>query len=150
MSTSNQTGGQLDNKFSLKLISTLLDQKMTVVLFGTQSELKTLHLGSHPNLIFASHKNIISNLAVVKYCDLLIGAESAFKTMSSMSNIPTLVFHADNNNHFRDRVFINPYIKAGVMTVYKYQALEKEIDQAIDFALRIIYKLKLHVLGLKN
>jgi hypothetical protein len=36
------------------------------------------------------------------------------------------------------------------MTVYKYQALEKEIDQAIDFALRIIYKLKLHVLGLKN
>jgi hypothetical protein len=150
MSTSNQTGGQLDNKFAHKLISTLLDQKMTVVLFGTQSELKTLHLGSHPNLIFASHKNIISNLAVVKYCDLLIGAESAFKTMSSMSNIPTLVFHADNNNQFRDRVFINPYIKAGVMTVYKYQALEKEIDQAIDFALRIIYKLKLHVLGLKN
>ena len=149
-STSNQTGGQLDNKFALKLIRTLLDQKMTVVLFGTQSELKTLHLVSHPNLIFASNKNIISNLAVVKYCDLLIGAESAFKTMSSMLGIPTLVYHADNNNHFRDRVFINPYIKAGVMTVYKYQALEKEIDQAIDFALRIIYKLKLNVLGLKN
>ena len=150
MSTSNQTGGQLDNKFALKLIRTLLDQKMTVVLFGTQSELKTLHLVSHPNLIFASNKNIISNLAVVKYCDLLIGADSAFKTMSSMSNIPTLVYHADNNNHFRDRVFINPYIKAGVMTVYKYKALDKEIDQAIDFALRIIYKLKLNVLGLKN
>ena len=150
MSTSNQTGGQLNNKFALKLIRTLLNQKMTVVLFGTQSELKTLNLRSHSNLIFASHKNIISNLAVVKCCDLLIGAESAFKTMSSMSSIPTLVYHADNNNHFRDRVFINPYIKSGVMTVYKYQALEKEIDLAIDFALQTIGKLKLNVLGLKN
>jgi hypothetical protein len=67
-----------------------------------------------------------------------------------MSSIPTLVYHADNNNHFRDRVFINPYIKAGVMTVYKYQALEKEIDPAIDFALHAISKLKLNILGLKN
>jgi hypothetical protein len=150
ISTSIHTGGQLDKKFVLKLIKILLNQKMTVVLFGTQSELKMLHLGNHPYLIFASHKNIISNLALVKYCDLLIGSESVFKTMSSMSGIPTLVYHADNNNHFRDRVFINPYIKAGVMTVYKYQALEKEIDLAIDFALQTIGKLKLNILGLKN
>ena len=150
ISTSNQTGGKLNKKFVLKLIKILLDQKMTLVLFGTQRELKTLHLGNHPYLIFASHQNIISNLALVKYCDLLIGAESVFKTMSSMSGIPTLVYHADNNNHFRDRVFINPYIKSGVMTVYKYQALEKEIDLAIDFALQTIGKLKLNVLGLKN
>ena len=143
MSTSDQTGGQLDIKFVLKLIKTLLDQKMTVLLFGTQSELKTLHLPSMPHLIFASNQNIISNLALVKYCDLLIGAESAFKTMSSMSNIPTLVYHADNNNHFRDRVFINPYIKAGVMTVYKYKALEKEIDVAINFSLHTISKLRI-------
>jgi ADP-heptose:LPS heptosyltransferase len=150
MSTSNQTSGNLDKKFVLKLIKILLDKKMTIVLFGTHSELKTLHLDSHPHLIFASHKNIISNLAIVKHCDLLIGAESAFKTMSSMSGIPTLVYHADNNNHFRDRVFINPYIKAGVMTVYKYQVLEKEIDPAIHFALSAISKLKLNILGFKN
>ena len=148
MSTSNQTGGQLDKIFVLKLIKILLGKKMTVVLFGTQSELKTLNLRSHSNLIFASHQNIISNLARVKYCDFLIGAESAFKTMSSMLGIPTLVYHADNNNHFRDRVFINPYIKADVMSVYKYQALDKEIDLAIDFALHTISKL--NILGLKN
>ena len=150
MSTSNQTGGQLNIKFVLKLIKILLDKKMTVVLFGTQSELKTLNLRSHSNLIFASRQNIISNLALVKYCNFLIGAESAFKTMSSMLGIPTLVYHADNHNHFRDRVFINPYIKAGVMTVYKYQALDKEINTAIDFALNTISKLKLNVRGLKN
>jgi len=143
MSTSDHTGGQLDIKFVLKLIKTLLDQKMTVLLFGTQSELKTLHLSTQSHLIFASNQNIISNLALVKYCDLLIGAESAFKTMSSMSNIPTLVYHEDNNNHFRDRVFINPYIKAGVMTVYKYKALEKEIDVAINFSLHTISKLRI-------
>jgi hypothetical protein len=67
-----------------------------------------------------------------------------------MLGIPTLVYHADNHNHFRDRVFINPYIKAGVMTVYKYQALDKEINTAIDFALNTISKLKLNVRGLKN
>ena len=150
MSTSNQTGGQLNIKFVLKLIKILLNKKMTVILFGTQSELKTLHLKPHSHLIFASNQNIISNLALVKYCDFLIGAESAFKTMSSMLGIPTLVYHADNNNHFRDRVFINPYIKADVMSVYKYQALDKEIDLAIDFALHTISKLKLNILGLKN
>ena len=76
---------------------------------------------------------------------MLIGAESVFKTMSSMSKIPTLVYYEDNNNRFRDRVFIYPYIKAGVMTVYKYQNLEKEMDPAIDFALHTIKKLKLNV-----
>ena len=70
-------------------------------------------------------------------------AESAFKTMSSMSGVPTLVYHADNNNHFRDRVFINPYVKAGVMTVYKYNDLGKEIDRAIDFALNTLSKLRI-------
>jgi ADP-heptose:LPS heptosyltransferase len=145
MSTSNQTGGQLHKTFALKLIKTLLDLKMTVVLFGTHHELETLDLATHPHLIFASHQNIIKNLALVKYCDLLIGAESVFKTMSSMSKIPTLVYHEDNNNRFRDRVFINPYINAGVMTVYKYQNLEKEMDPAIDFALHTIKKLKLNV-----
>ena len=145
MSTSNQTGGTLDEKFVLSLIKKILDQHMTIVLFGTQDELKALRLKTNPNLIFASHHDIIKNLAFVKSCDLLIGAESVFKTMSSMLKIPTLVYHHDNNNHFRDRVFTNPYIKAGVMSVYKYQALEKEIEPAIDFALQTIKKLKVNV-----
>ena len=141
MSTSNQTGGGLHKKFVLKLIKTLLDQNMTVILFGTHYELDALRLKTHPHLILASHPDIIQNLSLIKYCDLLIGAESVFKTMSSMSNIPTLVYHEDNNNRFRDRVFINPYINAGVMTVYKYRTLEKEINPAIDFALNTIKKL---------
>ncbi len=144
MNTSNQTGGELDKNFVLKLIKMLLDKKMTVVLFGAQNELKTLNLKNDPHLIYASNQNIIANLALVKFCNLLIGAESVFKTMSSMSKIPTLVYHEDNNNHFRDRVFINPYIKAGVMTVYKYKALDKEINNAIDLALDTIKKLKLN------
>jgi ADP-heptose:LPS heptosyltransferase len=145
MSTSNQTGGTLDEKFVLSLIKKILDQHMTIILFGTQDERKALRLKSNPNLIFASHYEIIKNLALVESCDLLIGAESVFKTMSSMLKIPTLVYHQDNNNHFRDRVFTNPYIKAGVMSVYKYQALEKEIEPAIDFALQTIKKLKANI-----
>ena len=144
MSTSNQTGGHLNKKFVLKLINTLVGQKMTVVLFGTDRELEVLNLKKSQYLFFGSHPNIIKNLALVRNCDLLIGAESVFKTMSSMSKIPTLVYHKDNNNRFRDRVFINPYIEAGVMSVYKYQNLEREIDDAINFALNMIRKLKLN------
>jgi hypothetical protein len=61
-----------------------------------------------------------------------------------MSKIQTLVIHEDNNNRFRDRVFTNPYIKGGVMHVYKYKNLDKEIKLVIDYAQHLIQnKLKL-------
>ena len=71
-------------------------------------------------------------------CNLLIGGESVFKTMSSMSKIQTLVIHEDNNNRFRDRVFIYPYIQQDIMHVYKYKHLEKEIPLVINFASHLI------------
>lgn len=89
-------------------------------------------------IIFANDKDITKNLSLVQFCDLFIGGESVFKTMSSMSKIKTLVIHEDNNNRFRDRVFTNPYIQTGVMYVYKYKNLDKEITLVVDYVKHLI------------
>ncbi len=41
-------------------------------------------------------------------------------------------------NHFRDRTFIEPYVKSGSMSVYKYQNLEDELDDALAFTMNNI------------
>ena len=142
--SSRLTNSPLTVKFALKLLDILFKMGCSVILFGTKREIDQLKLKPRKELFFATNKDITKNLSLVQYCNLLIGGESVFKTMSSMSKIQTLVIHEDNNNRFRDRVFTNPYIKAGVMHVYKYKNLDKEIKLVIDYAQDLIQnKLKL-------
>lgn len=137
---SGLTSQSLDIRFVLSLIDKLVQLKCKVVLFGTQAELYELKKRkyNHNQVFYASDKDIIKNLFLVKYCDFLIGTDSVFKTMSSMTKIPTLVFYKDDRSRFRDRVFINPYVKEGVMFVYKYKNISKEISPAIQFLEKII------------
>ena len=100
------------------------------------------------NQFFSRYKkNIINNLSLVKHCDVLIGADSVFKTMSSMSMIPTILLYEDVKSHFRDRVFINPYVKKKVIYPYKYRlgSMEGEnLKITVDFILDILtHNLKL-------
>jgi ADP-heptose:LPS heptosyltransferase len=142
--SSRLTNSPLSIKFALKLIEALSEMGCSIILFGTKKEIDQLKLKPRKELFFATDKDITKNLSLVQYCNLLIGGESVFKTMSSMSKIQTLVIHEDNNNRFRDRVFTNPYIKAGVMHVYKYKNLDKEIKLVIDYAHDLLQnKLKL-------
>ena len=56
-----------------------------------------------------------------------------------MIHIPTIVLHKNNKNPFRDRTFIEPYVKAHCMYVYKYQSLEgSEVDRALEFTIKNI------------
>ncbi len=136
--SSRLTNSPLSVKFALKLIDALLKMGCSMILFGTKKEIDSLKLKPNKALCFATDNDITQNLSLVQYCDLLIGGESVFKTMSSMSRIQTLVIHEDNNNRFRDRVFTRPYIQEGIMHVYKYKNLDKEIPLAIDFARHLI------------
>jgi ADP-heptose:LPS heptosyltransferase len=136
--SSRLTNSPLSIKFALKLIEALSEMGCSIILFGTKKEIDQLKLKPRKELFFATDKDITKNLSLVQYCNLLIGGESVFKTMSSMSKIQTLVIHEDNNNRFRDRVFTNPYIKAGVMHVYKYKHLEREIKSVIEYAQHLI------------
>jgi hypothetical protein len=136
--SSRLTNSPLSIKFALKLVDVLLGIGCSLILFGTKKEIDQLKLKPKKELFFATDKDITKNLSLVQFCDLLIGGESVFKTMSSMLKIKTLVIHADDNNRFRDRVFTNPYIQAGVMNVYKYKNLDNEIPLALDYVKHLI------------
>jgi len=136
--SSRLTNSPLTVKFALKLLDILFKMGCSVILFGTKKEIDQLKLKPRKELFFATDKDITKNLSLVKFCDLLIGGESVFKTMSSMSKIKTLVIHADDNNRFRDRVFTKPYIQTGVMRVYKYKNLDKEIPLVLDYVKHLI------------
>ena len=136
--SSRLTNSPLSIKFALKLVDILLGIGCSLILFGTKKEIDQLKLKPKKELFFATDKDIAKNLSLVQFCDLLIGGESVFKTMSSMSKIKTLVIHEDNNNRFRDRVFTNPYIQTGVMNVYKYKNLDNEIPLILDYVKYLI------------
>ena len=136
--SSRLTNSPLTVKFALKLLDVLFDMGCSIILFGTKKEIDQLKLKPRKELFFANDKDITKNLSLVQFCDLLIGGESVFKTMSSMSKIKTLVIHEDNSNRFRDRVFTNPYIQTGVMNIYKYKNLDSEIPLVVDYVKHLI------------
>ena len=132
------SGKALVKDFVVALIEELNQLKYKIILFGTEEELKSLNVSSSKDIVFAKDKNVIKNLALVNRCDLMIASDSVFKTMASMLNIPSIVLHKDNANHFRDRTFIEPYVKAGSMSVYKFQKLENEVGDALSFTMKRI------------
>ncbi len=120
--------------FTVALIQYLNSQNHTILLFGTHKELLSLNLDKYKNVILANNKDVIKNLSLVQHCDLLIGSDSVFKTMASMLKIPTILLHKKSKNNYRDRVFIAPYIKEGIMYVYKYKDFStQEINSVLTF-----------------
>ncbi len=132
------SGKALSLNFVIKLLKKLIQLQYKIILFGTYEELKSLKIKSSQDVIFAKDKNVIKNLSLVNQCDLMVASDSVFKTMASMLTIPSIVLHKDNKNPFRDRTFIEPYVKAGSMSVYKYQHLEDEVDDALAFTIKNI------------
>ena len=132
-------GKALSPDFVLKLLALLINAKYKIILFGTKNELKSLHIKTERRMRLAHDQNVIKNLSLVNQCDLMVASDSVFKTMASMLNIPSIVLHKDNSNNFRDRTFIEPYVKAQCMSVYKYKSLEgPEVDTALAFTMKNI------------
>ena len=132
------SGKALSLNFVIKLLKKLTQLQYKIILFGTDEELKSLKIKSSQDVIFAKDKNVIKNLSLVNQCDLMVASDSVFKTMASMLTIPSIVLHKDNKNPFRDRTFIEPYVKAGSMFVYKFQKLENEVGDALSFTMKRI------------
>ena len=125
--------------FIKDLVTQLNQMGYKIILFGTKKELSDIEISKNEDIIFASDENIIKNLSFVQHCDLLIGSDSVFKTMASMIKIPTIVLHQNTKNNFRDRVFIQPYLKNHMMYVYKYNNFNKqEIKIALHYVLNIL------------
>jgi ADP-heptose:LPS heptosyltransferase len=120
--------------FIKDLAGYLNQESYKIILFGTKKELSEFKNLKHKDIMFASDKNIIKNLSLVNRCDLFIGSDSVFKTMASMLKKPTIVLHQHIKNNFRDRVFIEPYVKSRIMDVYKYSNFNKtQMKSALQF-----------------
>lgn len=115
----------LQSFLPLSFISLLMEHlsklNINIILFGTKKEITSYGLRQNNKLKFANHKNIVNNLSLVPQCDVFLGSDSVFKSMSSMLRIPTILLKANINENFGSRMFIDPYVKEGVMykLVYK-------------------------------
>jgi ADP-heptose:LPS heptosyltransferase len=113
----------LPDSFLIDLLRLLDQLNLEVLLFCTKSEanhFRSIGIVEKNKLTFVSEERIFMSLAQVGRCGLFIGSDSVFKTMSSMLKVPTFVLFHNIKNRFRDRMFINPYVKEGVMSYFEY------------------------------
>jgi ADP-heptose:LPS heptosyltransferase len=115
--------------------------KFSLCLFGESSELDMLlpewRRTENYRLKIISEGNIAVSLSYVANCDYFIGSDSGLKTMSSMLRIPTVVWMGDHKDESTEETFINPYVKAGVMSVFRYRdlSLPEEVQAGVEFSL---------------
>lgn len=117
------------------LLEGLAKSDFDLLVFGSPKEL--LEIGNGPWTLVIED-NVHLSLARVAECKAFIGSDSAFKTMSAMLRIPTLVLMGDYTDRHRDEKFIEPYMREGVMSVFRYRDLTREIDDAVAFCRSMI------------
>ena len=105
-----------------------------ILLFGTRWEIDDLGIVETDHLRFVCDPDATVSLAHVEQCSAFVGSDSAFKTMAAMLRIPTVVWLGDYHDDFRDQVFIDPYVKAGVMAVCRYTDLTQPEQVAAGVA----------------
>jgi hypothetical protein len=102
-----------------------------ILVFGTASEFDALVPAwrefESEYLKFVD-ADVTVSLSRVAECSMFIGSDSAFKTMSAMLHIQTVVWIGDYKDDFRDSKFIDPYVKAGVMTTIRYRDLTSDYE----------------------
>jgi ADP-heptose:LPS heptosyltransferase len=57
---------------------------------------------------------------MVQICTAVVAVDSSIKTMASMLRIPMLTLVGDYEEPFRDRHFLHPYVRAGIMKTMHY------------------------------
>jgi ADP-heptose:LPS heptosyltransferase len=107
------------------------------LLFGSVDELDQFGLKESPRLRLVRNEDISVNLSHIAECSGFVGSDSAFKTMSAMLRIPTVVWIGDYRDDNRDDNFINPYVTAGVVSAFRYKDLRRyaEVNSGVDFSL---------------
>ena len=121
-----------------KIIKSFKDYN--VIVFGLPEDLEGLEESDHVKLIF--YKDIAKSFAYVEQCDYVVAADSSVKTMSSMLRIPTFVWMADNIDDFRDKIFIDQYVKDGIMKTFKYKDAFAEFDEGIKQTMEFLNESK--------
>jgi len=122
--------------FSQENVIHIIDRLREVyqfLIFGTPDELEEYKYCYSNNDAQPVCLPIWESLAAVRLCEAVVATDSAIKTMSAISRIPTKVYLGNYNDMFRDKVFIEPYIRDGVMQVWQYiKTTNNMFDPVID------------------
>lgn len=126
--------GYIPKKLHVEIFD-IIPKEYNIMVFVTENEYKEFSdkYPENDSFKYVREPNIVHSLARVSQCDAFIGSDSVFKTMSSMLSIPTIVLHGDYDDIQRDRNFIDPYIDAGCMLVYRFKDFKSELPQIEDF-----------------
>lgn len=111
-----------------KIICDLSMLDYDFMIFGDESELSNYNITLSSNVRIIQCERLIESFGYLSSCDLFVGSDSAFKTLSVMLKIPTMVWMGDYCDEFRDDNFINPYVNDGLMDVYRFKDLSLTSD----------------------
>lgn len=125
-------------KIPVELINGIINSNFNYIVFGSAKELSEYGLQESENVKFVSFDNILHSLSTVKYCKILVGSDSCFKSMSSMQRITTICILGDYPDPIRDTMFINQYVKDGVMKIFKTKDIDADKEDIKKFILENI------------
>lgn len=109
--------------------------RFNIIAFGARKELESLGLEETARLKFACYERIADSLAEIAQCTAFLGSDSAIKTAAAMLGIPTVVWMASYPDDFRDKVHIGPFVEGGLMKIFYYATLAREVERGVHFTL---------------
>ncbi|WP_155763323.1 hypothetical protein [Polynucleobacter asymbioticus] len=114
-----------------KVIKEIVSASYNVVVFGLKDEIEPIGLMQSDTLKLITNENPAISVAYVEQCNAVIASDSGIKTMSSMLKIPTMVWLGDYQDLPRDQMFIDPYVRDGVMSIFRYRDVNAQFDEGI-------------------
>jgi hypothetical protein len=115
-------------QLQLSLIKMLVKEKFNVIVFSSDNEYKVMGKIKSKFVRYSHDLNLLKNLAKVIHCDFFIGSDSAFKTMSSMLKIPTIVIYPNNKmSSFGQRMFFKPYTRENILSIFFLKEINSEM-----------------------
>jgi len=133
--------GMILKSIPARVIKELKSKDYNLMVFGLEEELKGMGIRQSETLKFVCDPNPAKSLAYVGQCYAVIGSDSGIKTMSSMNGMPTFVWLGDYVDPPRDQNFIDPYVKDGVMKVFRYKDVEAQFDRGMAMTKQFIAEL---------
>jgi len=120
----------LGREVLLQLLAMLKPTGTRVLLFCAPDEAPLLRAllppGAGTWVVVVAEDDIWKSLVRVRECTAVIGVDSAIKAMSCILRIPTIVLLGDYADPFRDRHFIDPYVRDGVLQVIRFRRLSSD------------------------
>lgn len=117
-----------------QILKKIINKDNYYFIFGSKEELVEYKREIQTNNVqWIDYEDIWDSLAHVAFCRKVITVDSSIKTMASVKKIPSIVFAGNFRDDIRDAYFLNPYVDAGVMKVFKFNDIVKQENEIINF-----------------